>query len=74
MVTAFNGAGGIAGSFIVRQQESPRYMTAIWISIGSHVMIIGVVGIFSVWFYMANRGQRMGKKVLEGTDGFRFTY
>ncbi|KAF2035967.1 MFS general substrate transporter [Setomelanomma holmii] len=29
-VTAFNGAGGIAGSFIVRQQESPRYMTAIW--------------------------------------------
>lgn len=33
-VTACNGAGGIAGSFIVRQQESPRYMTAIWVSIG----------------------------------------
>ncbi|KAH8732848.1 hypothetical protein GQ44DRAFT_734775 [Phaeosphaeriaceae sp. PMI808] len=32
-VTAFNGAGGIAGSFIVRQQESPRYMTAIWITV-----------------------------------------
>ncbi|KAF1842665.1 uncharacterized protein K460DRAFT_377996 [Cucurbitaria berberidis CBS 394.84] len=29
-ITAFNGAGGIAGSFIVRQPESPRYMTAIW--------------------------------------------
>jgi MFS family permease len=33
-ITACNGAGGIAGSFIVRQQEAPRYMTAIWVSIG----------------------------------------
>ncbi|RAR06474.1 cytoskeleton assembly control protein sla1 [Stemphylium lycopersici] len=32
IVTAFNGAGGIAGSFIVRQPESPRYMTAVWSS------------------------------------------
>ncbi|KAF2132758.1 hypothetical protein P153DRAFT_428806 [Dothidotthia symphoricarpi CBS 119687] len=41
-VTACNGAGGIAGSFIVRQGEGPRYMTAIWVSIGSHVLIIGI--------------------------------
>jgi hypothetical protein len=74
MVTAFNGAGGIAGSFIVRQPESPRYMTAIWVSIGSHIMIIGLIGVFSVYFYMANQGQRTGKRVLEGTKGFRFTY
>lgn len=33
-VTAFNGAGGIAGSFIVRRQEAPRYGTAVWVSIG----------------------------------------
>ncbi|OSS50864.1 hypothetical protein B5807_04126 [Epicoccum nigrum] len=73
-VTACNGAGGIAGSFIVRQQESPRYLTAVWVSIGSHVMIIGVVGLFSMYFYMANARQRRGKGVLEGTEGFRFTY
>ncbi|KAH3941721.1 hypothetical protein HBI56_211220 [Parastagonospora nodorum] len=73
-VTAFNGAGGIAGSFIVRQQESPRYMTAIWVSIGSHVMIIGLVGVFSMYFYTANQRQARGKRVLEGTEGFRFTY
>ncbi|KAF1999373.1 MFS general substrate transporter [Amniculicola lignicola CBS 123094] len=73
-VTAFNGAGGIAGSFIVRQPEAPRYMTAIWVSIGSHVMIIGVVVGFSLYFYMANRRQRRGLKVIEGTQGFRFTY
>lgn len=33
-VTACNGAGGIAGSFIVRRQEAPRYGTAVWVSIG----------------------------------------
>lgn len=74
LVTAFNGAGGIAGSFIVRQTESPRYMTAIWVSIGSHILIIGVVGIFSLYFYMANQRQSKGKRLLEGTQGFRFTY
>lgn len=73
-VTACNGAGGVAGSFIVRQQESPRYLTAVWVSIGSHVLIIGVVGVFSAYFYMANARQRRGKSVLEGTEGFRYTY
>ncbi|KAK4931934.1 hypothetical protein LTR49_001621 [Elasticomyces elasticus] len=29
-VTAMNGAGGIAGSFIVRQNEAPWYPTAMW--------------------------------------------
>jgi hypothetical protein len=33
-VTACNGAGGIAGSFIVRNQEAPKYGTAVWVSIG----------------------------------------
>ncbi|CBX95691.1 hypothetical protein IAQ61_004521 [Plenodomus lingam] len=74
LVTAFNGVGGIAGSFIVRQQESPRYMTAIWVSIGSHILIIGIVGLFSAWFYIANQRQSKGKMVLERTEGFRFTY
>ncbi|KAK8243775.1 major facilitator superfamily domain-containing protein [Phyllosticta capitalensis] len=32
--TAFNGAGGVAGSYIVRSQEAPNYLTAVWISIG----------------------------------------
>ncbi|KAJ4345650.1 uncharacterized protein N0V89_011784 [Didymosphaeria variabile] len=73
-VTAFNGAGGIAGSFIVRQPEAPRYMTAIWVSIGSHIMIIGCIAAFSVFFYMANQRQKAGKQILEATQGFRYTY
>jgi MFS family permease len=33
-VTACNGLGGVAGSFIVRRNEAPRYPTAVWVSIG----------------------------------------
>ncbi|OJD24706.1 hypothetical protein ACJ73_03936, partial [Blastomyces percursus] len=33
-VTACNGLGGIAGSFIVRSSEAPTYGTAVWVSIG----------------------------------------
>ncbi|KAK3933939.1 MFS transporter [Diplogelasinospora grovesii] len=72
--TALNGAGGIAGSFIVRNREAPRYITAIWISIGSHILLIFLVAVLSVHFYMANRSQRKGPKVIEKTEGFRFTY
>ncbi|KAK8058832.1 MFS general substrate transporter [Apiospora phragmitis] len=73
-VTACNGAGGIAGSFIVRQPEAPRYMTAVWVSIGSHILIIAVIGAFSLHFYRANSRQKRGRVVLEGTEGFRYTY
>ncbi|KAK9795613.1 putative MFS transporter [Seiridium cardinale] len=74
LVTMFNGAGGIAGSFIVRSNEAPRYMTAIWVSIGSHVLIILLVAGFSAYFYVENNAARSGKKILEGVEGFRFTY
>jgi MFS family permease len=74
VVTMLNGAGGIGGAYIVRQPEAPRYITAIWVSIGSHIGIIAIVGAFSVWFYVANRRQRAGKVVLERTEGFRYNY
>jgi hypothetical protein len=73
-ITACNGLGGIAGSFIVRQKEAPRYITAIWVSIGSHLMIICIVAIFSLHFLYANARVGKGKILLERTIGFRYTY
>ncbi|KAI0201382.1 retrograde regulation protein 2 [Astrocystis sublimbata] len=72
-VAALNGAGGIAGSFIVRYNEAPRYPTAIWVSIGSGILTIVAVGLFSVYFHLANRRAASGKTVLEGVEGFRYT-
>ncbi|OTB17788.1 hypothetical protein K445DRAFT_315540 [Daldinia sp. EC12] len=73
-VTALNGAGGIAGSFIIRSQEAPHYMTAVWVSIGSHILIIAIVGAFSAYFFFANRLAARGKIIIEGIDGFKYTY
>ncbi|KAK4658886.1 hypothetical protein QC762_0003120 [Podospora pseudocomata] len=72
--TMFNGAGGIAGSFIVQNYEAPYYATAVWISIGSHLLMITLVGLLTIYFYLANRSLRRTGKVLEQTVGFRFTY
>ncbi|KAG4026608.1 hypothetical protein MFRU_038g00120 [Monilinia fructicola] len=72
--TACNGLGGIAGAFIIRYNEAPRYMTAIWVSIGSHIVIIVIVGIFSIYFWHANNRQRKGIFLLEKTMDFRYTY
>lgn len=73
-VSACNGLGGIAGSYIVRQNEAPRYMTAIWTSIGSHLLMIVLVTICSGFFWIANRRAKTGKGLIEGVHGFRYTY
>jgi hypothetical protein len=49
-------------------------MTAIWISIGSHVLIIGIVALFSLYFWHVNKKQKAGKKLLEETIDFRYTF
>ncbi|KAL2869979.1 putative MFS transporter [Aspergillus lucknowensis] len=72
-VAACNGLGSIAGSYIVRQQEAPGYVTAVWVSIGSHILMIGIVGMFTAGFYIHNSRQIRGK-VLQNTPGFRYTY
>ena len=73
-ISACNGLGGIAGSFIVRADEAPRYATAVWVSIGSHLIMIAVVGMCSFWFWWENRRCRVKGAVLEGVDGWRYTY
>ncbi|PGH09611.1 hypothetical protein AJ79_05667 [Helicocarpus griseus UAMH5409] len=73
-VTACNGLGGIAGSFIVRANESPTYETAVWVSIGSHALMIAIVLLTTTYFYVMNGRQKRSEKVIEGVDGFRYTY
>jgi hypothetical protein len=68
-----NGLGGVAGSYIVRATESPTYITAVWVSIASHIAIIMFVVGFSAFFYLENKAAQSGK-VLEGVEGFRYTF
>ena len=69
-VTACNGLGGIAGSYIARSQEAPRYLTAIWVSIGSHILMIVVVAACTLLFWIANERVRQRKGLIEGVVGF----
>lgn len=74
-VSACNGLGGIAGSYIVRAPEAPQYLTAIWVSIGSHLLMISLVLVCTLAFWTANRRARTkGKSLIEGIEGFRYTY
>ncbi|KAA8632199.1 hypothetical protein SMACR_01485 [Sordaria macrospora] len=72
--TMFNGAGGIAGSYIVRNIEAPRYTTAVWVSIGSHILMISLVGVLTIYFYFRNNRAARTNGAVEKTAGFRYTY
>ncbi|MCJ1271057.1 hypothetical protein MMC22_010956, partial [Lobaria immixta] len=69
VTTACNGLGGVAGSYTVRRQEAPRYFTTIWVNIGGQIITIGIVLIFTVYFFLANRKQRRRGKLIERTVG-----
>ncbi|KAI3402010.1 hypothetical protein diail_3984 [Diaporthe ilicicola] len=73
-VSGCNALGGIAGSYIFRASEAPWYPTAIWISIGSHILIIAIVGLCGGLFWRANRSAQAGKGIIEGVEGFRYIY
>ncbi|KAI5460454.1 putative MFS transporter [Mariannaea sp. PMI_226] len=73
VVTIMNGAGGIAGSYIVKANEAPHYWTAVWVSIGSHILLILLVLAMSVHFTLANKLANSGKLILEDVEGFRYT-
>lgn len=73
VVTMFNGAGGVAGSYIFKQQEAPKYGTAIAVGIGSQALMCAIVAGFTAWFWWANR-KVSSKGVLQGVAGWKYTY
>ncbi|ROW01274.1 hypothetical protein VMCG_05858 [Cytospora schulzeri] len=73
-VSGCNALGGIAGSYIFKPSEAPRYPTAMWISIGSHILIIAIVLVCGGSFWRANRRASDGKGIIEGVKGFRYIY
>ena len=74
IVTAFNGAGGVTGAYIFKQNEAPKYPTAVWVAISSHIGMIAIVAAFTALFLRANRAQAEGKRIIEETPGFKHTY
>ncbi|KAF8418451.1 major facilitator superfamily domain-containing protein [Tirmania nivea] len=69
----FASIGGIIASTAFRQQDSPRYIPGIWVTIGCQFLILVLVAIMSFHFKRENRKQEEEGKVLEGSEGFRYT-
>lgn len=70
----FASIGGITASMVFREQDAPRYLPGFWVTIGFQFFMLALVAIMSCHFKSENRKQKEEGKVLEGCEGFRYTY
>ncbi|KAI2601772.1 MFS general substrate transporter [Hypoxylon sp. NC1633] len=68
------GIGGIAGALVFRSQDQPRYLPGIYASIACNICILVCVAGLSVSFRYANERARRGTVILEGHEGFTYTF
>ncbi|KAL2849824.1 major facilitator superfamily domain-containing protein [Aspergillus pseudoustus] len=72
-LVGFGGIGGIAGSLVFREQDKPHYRPGIWCAIACNLLLMLIVVVQSVWFRHANKQADQGKRIIEGSPGFRYT-
>ncbi|KAL4875471.1 major facilitator superfamily domain-containing protein [Aspergillus karnatakaensis] len=72
-LVGFGGIGGIAGSLVFREEDKPHYRPGIWCAIACNLVLMLIVGVQSLWFRRANRLADEGRRVIEGSPGFRYT-
>ncbi|KAJ7935100.1 major facilitator superfamily domain-containing protein [Mycena leptocephala] len=75
LTVAFGGVGGIIASTVYREQDFPRYLPGLWVTLGAQFLLLFLVGVTSVHFARMNRLARAGKLAgpLEGQPGFFYT-
>ncbi|CAL8574751.1 hypothetical protein XPA_000704 [Xanthoria parietina] len=67
------GIGGISGGTIFRSQDAPRYIPGISAAIACNCLVVICVLGLSGYYMYANKQADRGKKVLEGSEAFRYT-
>lgn len=78
-LVSFGGVGGIAGSLVFREQDSPEYGPGIYTCLACSILSIVLVGCLSLDFRVQNAKADRGEKELEFEDedvqrGFRYTH
>ena len=73
-LVGLGGIGGIAGTLVFRTQDKPHYRPGIWACITANLLMFLIIGILSVYFYVSNKMARKGTKIIEGFEGFLYTY
>jgi hypothetical protein len=59
---------------IFRSEDAPLYRPGLWACMACSSVIILVVTVNNIYFKIANKRAREGKKVIEGLPGFEYTY
>ena len=72
-MVAMGGIGGIVGGTVFRSQNSPEYIPGLATCFTAAGLTILSVCTTSVYMIAQNRKQAMGKIVIEGVEGFRYT-
>jgi len=68
------GIGGIIGSLVFREQDSPQYKPGLYACITSQLIIIVIVLLMSVKFVRDNKKSERGELEIEGSEhGFKYT-
>lgn len=68
------GIGGIIGSTVFRSQDSPAYRPGIYTTMLAAGLIILITLALDFKFWRANKRAVAGGKIIEGLEGFRYTY
>ncbi|KAK0454616.1 major facilitator superfamily domain-containing protein [Armillaria borealis] len=69
------GIGGIIASTVFREKDFPKYVPGLWVTIGTQIVLIGVVLVTVIHFSRLNRLMREGKlkEPIQGQPGFYHT-
>ena len=72
-LVGMGGVGGIIGSTVFREQDSPKYRPGIYAVMIASGLIVLITCIMTLKFHRANKRAAAGGKVIEGLEGFRYT-
>ncbi|KAF8891797.1 major facilitator superfamily domain-containing protein [Infundibulicybe gibba] len=75
LTVSLGGVGGIIASTVYREQDRPRYLPGLGVTIGGQVLMLITLAATNIHFQRLNRLSREGKlsKPLEGQPGFFYT-
>ncbi|KAL9052560.1 MAG: hypothetical protein Q9162_005308 [Coniocarpon cinnabarinum] len=74
ILVGMGAVGGIVGSTVFRSEDTPTYVPGLSVAMGAQVLILIIVSALTLSFRRANgRADREGG-VVEGIEGFRYTY
>ncbi|PSN72063.1 MFS general substrate transporter [Corynespora cassiicola Philippines] len=71
---AFGAVGGIYASTVFMEKEAPLYRTGLWAVTGTQFYILITTVLMVFWYRRQNKRADRGEIVLEGMEGFRYTY